>query len=1096
MKPTEQICDTSRIEDYLQERLSDSSRMEFEDHLSVCDRCQTEIQRRAAEPSMWRDARELLGDPDGESSLHALNRTYDEPKGDDREKRHALSVLDSLTPTDDPEMLGRVGDYEVSGVVGVGGMGAVLKGFDKSLRRVVAIKVMAPHLANSGSARTRFQREARAAAAITHDNVIDTYGVSEANGLPYLVMPYARGPSLQKRIDESGPLSALEVVRIGRQIAGGLSAAHEQGLVHRDIKPANILLNEGIERLWITDFGVARAVDDASMTQTGVIAGTPQYMSPEQARGEAVDHRSDLFSLGSVLYTACTGRPPFRSEAAYGILRRITDTDPRPIREINPEIPDWLCRVIERLMAKHPDDRYQSAGEVADLLEACLAHLQQPTRMELPACVRRAERSETAARQRGEPKETTAREQAARPQASPLQRAAGRLLFAGLLLVGAFFLGRQLTEPTDIAGPWTGEKWKDVSLSAVAGASGWYNGSFTTPDGRRGALRLEWSRLQRRYNGRWKVGDNQAGSLTLRVRGREARGAVAFDPDASAAPNSPRLRDFTWRRGSGGGGRKSGGSRYSIEAPIRGRLVRWGSGIREDARVEKGGLIAELEGADPAYRKRLDEQQAAAVRHVDVAKRLVRASENNLESAKTIVAALEDQYDAYRQLKQEVVAAATATVQSAQKKVEALKSEVAAMNAALAQGMAEVDRLTQRFDKKLVSRLKLQQAQQNVKIAASKVASVEAQLQSAVSDLAARQTEAKAKELRARVDVDKAAVQVNSAKGDAAKAAKELAAAQLELTEARKAGQDLQARVSRQTTLRIVAPVDGYVTRLTKAQQLKEGDLICVIVTEAPRTSPRKPVDESATAKPGRASIAASGMAGWRIAETIGAASSLGRRYREIRSLLRVAEANRAAATVAKLKRDFEAVEFERETAIAILKAQREAAHKLRDSQTTLSDLVKRQVAQGSAPPTSLPPAQQALVTTKAEIRQLDLLLAYYTKLAKEGGSSPQEDQKIALALLKAQLEAAKKKLRFEAEQRKLVRRRFELGDGALSEVLKAEQAEATVAAEVRKLEALLRYYEEVGAKEASPERNGAGNGVGAGALPVSCGRKYRSSSI
>ncbi len=204
--------------------------------------------------------------------------------GNSQRERYVLSVLAALAPTDDPEMLGRVGDYEIIGVVGVGGMGAVLKGFDKSLRRVVAIKVMAPHLAHSGSARTRFQREARAAAAITHDNVIDIYAVSEAAGLPYLVMPYARGPSLQKRIDEGGPLGVIEVVRIGRQIAAGLAAAHEQGLVHRDIKPANILLSDGIERLWITDFGVARAMDDASMTQTGVIAGTPQYMSPEQAR--------------------------------------------------------------------------------------------------------------------------------------------------------------------------------------------------------------------------------------------------------------------------------------------------------------------------------------------------------------------------------------------------------------------------------------------------------------------------------------------------------------------------------------------------------------------------------------------------------------------------------------------------------------------------------------------------------------------------------------------------------------------------------------------------------------------------------------------
>ena len=213
---------------------------------------------------------------------------------------------------------------------------------------------------------------------MTHENVIDIYGVAESNGLPYLVMPYARGQSLQKRIDERGPLPVVEVLRIGSQIATGLAAAHQQGLVHRDIKPANILLSDGIERLVITDFGLARAVDDASVTRTGVIAGTPQYMSPEQARGDAIDHRSDLFSLGSVLYTACTGRVPFRAESAYGILRRITDNEPRPIREIHPQIPDWLCRVIEKLHSKSSDDRYATAEEVSDLLQRCLVHEHSP----------------------------------------------------------------------------------------------------------------------------------------------------------------------------------------------------------------------------------------------------------------------------------------------------------------------------------------------------------------------------------------------------------------------------------------------------------------------------------------------------------------------------------------------------------------------------------------------------------------------------------------------------------------------------------------------------------------------------------------------
>src|SRR5262249_48641709 len=148
--------------------------------------------------------------------------------------------------------------------------------------------------------------EGRAAAAVSHEHIVAIHGVDEANGLPYLVMEYVSGISLQERLDRSGPLETKEILRIGMQVASGLAAAHAQGLIHRDIKPANILLENGFERVKITDFGLARAVDDASLTQSGVLAGTPMYMAPEQARGEALDHRADLFSLGSVLYALCT----------------------------------------------------------------------------------------------------------------------------------------------------------------------------------------------------------------------------------------------------------------------------------------------------------------------------------------------------------------------------------------------------------------------------------------------------------------------------------------------------------------------------------------------------------------------------------------------------------------------------------------------------------------------------------------------------------------------------------------------------------------------------------------------------------------------
>jgi serine/threonine protein kinase len=293
--------------------------------------------------------------------------------------------LGFLSPTDKPGQLGRLERYDVLEEIGRGGMGVVLKAFDPSLHRVVAIKVLAPQLATSGVARKRFLREAKAAAAVTHDHIVTIHAVDEANGLPYLVMQYVAGRSLQERIDKEGPLELVEILRIGMQTASGLAAAHGQGIVHRDIKPANILLEDGVQRVKITDFGLARAMDDASLTQSGFVAGSPLYMAPEQARGEALDHRADLFSLGSVLYTMCTGHPPFRAANTLAVLRRVSEDVPRPIRETNPEIPEWLAGLVEKLQAKDPADRFQSAAEVVEVLGQHLAQLQHAAWVPPPA---------------------------------------------------------------------------------------------------------------------------------------------------------------------------------------------------------------------------------------------------------------------------------------------------------------------------------------------------------------------------------------------------------------------------------------------------------------------------------------------------------------------------------------------------------------------------------------------------------------------------------------------------------------------------------------------------------------------------------------
>ena len=377
-------CDHERLRTFL-----DSDHYHLEDegliiHLDECESCRALIESEAGEKEQWEVAKRLLVpsefDQAGLSTFSAAT-CCEQPVN---QPAAVQDVLASLVPSEDPHHLGRLGTYEVTGVIGVGGMGVVLKAIDPSLDRVVAVKVMNPRLANSEQARKRFAREAKAAAAVLHPNVIPIHSVSSDSKLPYLVMACIRGGSLQKRIQNEGPLPLVEVLRIGSQIAAGLAAAHEQGLIHRDIKPENILLEEGVERVTLTDFGLARAVDDNTVTQQGAIAGTPQYMSPEQARGEQLDQQSDLFSLGCVLYAMCTGRPPFRDDTSYGVMRKIIDETPAPIKHLNSEIPDWMMTIVGKLMAKEKTERYQSAHEVHKLLDTCLGHVQQPHSNPLP----------------------------------------------------------------------------------------------------------------------------------------------------------------------------------------------------------------------------------------------------------------------------------------------------------------------------------------------------------------------------------------------------------------------------------------------------------------------------------------------------------------------------------------------------------------------------------------------------------------------------------------------------------------------------------------------------------------------------------------
>ena len=388
-------CDRLRIDEFLRSDQIHTADAELISHLDSCSDCRNYMEQQAADSESWTRAAHLLQERefDVASSMEYSAGAIDFLRVSI--PTAIQNILESLTPSENPQRLGRLDGYEITGVVGAGAMGVVLKAIDPALDRIVALKVMAPHIASHATARKRFAREAKAAAAVLHPNVIPIYAVSSGGAIPYLVMAYIRGGSLQKRIDREGALNTGDILRIGSQIAAGLAAAHDQGLVHRDIKPENIMLGEGVERVTLTDFGLARSVDDASVTQHGTIAGTPQYMSPEQARGESVEQASDLFSLGSVLYTLCTGRVPFRADSSHSVMRKIIDEEPVPIRDLNPEIPEWLCDIVAKLMAKDKAARFTSAKNVHALLESCLSHVQQPTVIKLPEIVRELSRSKS-----------------------------------------------------------------------------------------------------------------------------------------------------------------------------------------------------------------------------------------------------------------------------------------------------------------------------------------------------------------------------------------------------------------------------------------------------------------------------------------------------------------------------------------------------------------------------------------------------------------------------------------------------------------------------------------------------------------------------
>ncbi|MCO5167794.1 MAG: protein kinase [Planctomycetes bacterium] len=334
--------------------------------------------RSASPRSQWvdEDATNQTGWVQGESKAGWVDKRksqegwVDKP-ADDSASSEETVVFDAETVMEEPPARRRLGDFELERKVGQGGMGEVWLARQVSLDRPVAVKVLPRSLANQDNFIERFQREAKAAASLVHPNVLQIYSFGVSEGTPYFAMEFVEGEDLQQRMRRGGGLDWPEMARIMIGVGSALASAHEKGIVHRDIKPSNIMIDRA-GQVKVMDFGLAKATTggNKSLTSAGLIMGTPNYLSPEQGRGDPLDGRSDLYSLGVVLYELLTGQLPFRADTPAGLIfKHVYEPPPAPL-ELNPEAPPFLVEICLKLLEKDPDDRYTSAHEfLADMTE-------------------------------------------------------------------------------------------------------------------------------------------------------------------------------------------------------------------------------------------------------------------------------------------------------------------------------------------------------------------------------------------------------------------------------------------------------------------------------------------------------------------------------------------------------------------------------------------------------------------------------------------------------------------------------------------------------------------------------------------------------
>jgi hypothetical protein len=355
----------------------------------------------------------------------------------------------------------RLGKYEIQAEIGKGGMGMVCQGYDPLLDRRVAVKVLAPHLVWEPGFIERFLREARAAARLKHASIVTIYDVGQEGNWYYIVMEYLEGQTLSQIIRRQGALPVEKVLAVLSQLAKALDYAHQHRLVHRDVKPGNIVVNPA-GQVTLTDFGVARAAQETRLTTTGALVGTPQYMSPEQAQGEEVDHRTDIYSLGVVAYEMLVGRAPFGATTPHAVLHQLIYDPPPSARSRRPDLPAEVDHVLSRALAKESAGRYETAGAFVNALGNALTGKAR----------REGVRPRPAARPEPQPRPSRGPRKSA-PRATPGIRKAGWTLWFGWLLVsaGGWALGWLVAPSVGGFVSWPIAEAVDAALAEIVGGT-------------------------------------------------------------------------------------------------------------------------------------------------------------------------------------------------------------------------------------------------------------------------------------------------------------------------------------------------------------------------------------------------------------------------------------------------------------------------------------------------------------------------------------------------------------------------------------------------------------------------------------------------